>query len=364
MLDFQLINRLRNLVNSNSYYMLHKYRDQDGKNRWNIICSAMDWISIAVNNYNKFSFKFKREDMDAYCMEVYSFISMIDIIFEAVNQLHRVLISPSSIPFSNEKIHFSNNNNIDDNNYFKHIRAIFGAHPVNLYNNKERWYASWPTKDHFGKYDIQAFLYPLDSNKETITFGIHFNELRSFVTSRYNYLNVLIDEINSDYERYIKKCQSEKIEYNGDYLQDILFVKNALMERLPNDYIASMVDNSIRFISTESTLKVNEKVVERFINKVKNAVNDLKLAVQEMDYEKHKSYEIFDYQFPNEQFYEFSKYSEVLLGRYDPLEPYLFVVVSDTLKPYVLINEDMHIDEIYLLFHVGLFLLGLDDSDD
>jgi hypothetical protein len=224
-LDCELIKRLRNLVNSNSYYILHKYRNQGGKNRWNIICSAMDWISVAVNNYNSFPLEFKREDIDSYCMKVYSFISLIDIIYEAVNQLHRVLIEQSSIPFSDEKIYFKDIGNMDDNNYFKHIRAVFGAHPVNLNSNKERWYASWPTKDHFGKYDLQVFLYPLDSDKETITFGIHFSELRSFAYSRYNYLNVIIDEINRDFERYIKNCQSEKIEFTGDYLLDAILVK-------------------------------------------------------------------------------------------------------------------------------------------
>jgi hypothetical protein len=135
------------------------------------------------------------------------------------------------------------------------------------------------------------------------------------------------------------------------------------LERLPNEYIDSMVDDAIRFLSVTNTINENGKVVESFIYKVRNAVSDLKLAVQEMDYEERKSYEIFDCTFPYERFYEFSKYSEVLLGKYDPLESYLFSVVSDTLKPIVLINENMHIDEIYLLFHVGLYFLRMKESN-
>ena len=70
-----------------------------------------------------------------------------------------------------------------------------------------------------------------------------------------------------------------KVQYTGDYLQDILIAKNVLLERTTNDYIDCMVDDSIRLIRANNTLNLNEKVVEGFINKVRNVVNDMRAAV-------------------------------------------------------------------------------------
>lgn len=47
-MDEQLIHVFRDRVNEN-YFVLHRYKDCKGKNKWNCICSAMDWISVSVH---------------------------------------------------------------------------------------------------------------------------------------------------------------------------------------------------------------------------------------------------------------------------------------------------------------------------
>ena len=46
-MDSKLIDLFREKVNNNGAdLILHRYRNNNGKNQWSIICSAMDWISV------------------------------------------------------------------------------------------------------------------------------------------------------------------------------------------------------------------------------------------------------------------------------------------------------------------------------
>ena len=49
-IDIELITKFRDKVNSNSYFVLQRYKNVNEKNQWNIICSCMDWISVAIRN--------------------------------------------------------------------------------------------------------------------------------------------------------------------------------------------------------------------------------------------------------------------------------------------------------------------------
>ena len=46
-MDQSLLRLFRNRINDNNM-MLHIFRNQSGKNRWSIICSAMDWIEVSL----------------------------------------------------------------------------------------------------------------------------------------------------------------------------------------------------------------------------------------------------------------------------------------------------------------------------
>ena len=48
-MDSKLIDLFREKVNNNGAdLILHRYCNNNGKNQWSIICSAMDWISVVV----------------------------------------------------------------------------------------------------------------------------------------------------------------------------------------------------------------------------------------------------------------------------------------------------------------------------
>ncbi|MGL5354568.1 MAG: hypothetical protein ACRDA5_14840, partial [Clostridium sp.] len=149
-LDQNVISKFRRKVN-NSNYVYNIYNNIDDKNKWNCICSAMDWIDIAVNFIN--SDWNNSKEINIKCMNLFTYISSINLLLESVDQLHRVFFNTSGTPFNGSKnIYKYKINDQDDNKYFKTIRACFGAHPVNLVepsvpnNNKIKRFASWPSE--------------------------------------------------------------------------------------------------------------------------------------------------------------------------------------------------------------------------
>lgn len=97
----KLIKDFREKVNED--FVFEKYKNVNGKNHWNIICSCMDWIDVAVSFIQDYGSDTK--NIDVLSMDTYSYISSIDIIHEAVTQLHRVFIPNQSIPFKGKNIY-------------------------------------------------------------------------------------------------------------------------------------------------------------------------------------------------------------------------------------------------------------------
>ena len=58
-MDKEIIKRFRDEVNAQDL-VLQMYRNYAGKNYWNIICSAMDWIDVVRNDRHKKRFQEKR----------------------------------------------------------------------------------------------------------------------------------------------------------------------------------------------------------------------------------------------------------------------------------------------------------------
>ena len=83
MLELCLINEFREVVNKNNFTYF-RYSNNRNKNQWNCICSAMDWITVAVEHLADYP---KKRAGNLGSIEMYSYISSVDIIVEAVQQL-------------------------------------------------------------------------------------------------------------------------------------------------------------------------------------------------------------------------------------------------------------------------------------
>jgi len=355
MIDITLIKNFRDKVNSNSYFILHKYRNNNGKNHWNLICACMDWINVAIDYLG--NNQFDADNINIMSMQVYTYISSIDIIWQSIQQLHRALIDANSIPFNGQKVIFKNNNICkDDNDYFKHIRAVFGAHSVNIVDKNGKWFASWPTTGIYDEYDFAVMLYSSEADSEDIVFGFKFSELEDFSQSRYEYLNTLAKSINNQYKQFVKEKTVQKIKTSSNILEQLEVLRSASKDRLDNDYYKYIIDELIIIFEAENSLIENKEVVESYRNELSNVISELLYNLQTMKFEELKTNDIINQHHPRKIHYSLSKIFECLNGsRYDLMFGYYIKEISEFLKDYVIIEEQMHDKEIYMLIKAGLY---------
>lgn len=358
MIDKDLLNEFRKKVNGNSCFTLYSYRNRSGKNLWSCICSCMDWISVALDYL--INHKYDATNINVMSMQVYTYISSIDIIWQSIQQLHWVIIDKDSTPFKRDKVIFKDNDtHKDDNSYFKHIRAVFGAHPVDIYNNKKRkteWYASWPTTDVYTQYDLAVSLYSANASDKSIVFGLRFSEMEEFLESRYGYLKKLIDELGRQYEDYCIEMTTKTIESSEDAIEQLRILQVESQGRLNNDYYNYIIEELIIIFEAENTIAENILVVNDYRNKLNDVVIELKDNLQQMKFEELSCNGIIEYDHPKEIHYHLSKIFECLRGTvYDHLYIYYIKKISDFLKDYVVIKENMDRKEVFVLIKVALY---------
>jgi len=202
-LDRDLIRQFRNKMNDDYHYVLHKHYDVNGKNLWNVICSAMDWIEVAVDGIPHIQLASKNQNVAS--LNLMQLICTLDLVVESVKQLYRAF--NLRYPYRNEHSVF--NDTKTDDSYFKHIRAMFGVHPVNLTDDEEKYYASWSTP-HL-KADFSVIVYSNLVDKEDQIYSIRIDDLFEYTERRYSLLSVLITHVESDYQSHVKHWKTQKI---------------------------------------------------------------------------------------------------------------------------------------------------------
>ena len=206
-MNIKLIDQFRNKVNEHGL-VLHLYRNKNGKNQWSIICSAMDWISVVVEEIDISKLTFKNDNSSS--VKVMTYISCIDVLWEAIQQLHRVFYHTSKIPYKDDDTIFKHKLfQSTDNEYFKTIRACFASHQVNLKDNftgkgkNEQRYASWSGGFRDGHFSV--FLYSNEPDIPDIPLSIYFDELQIFAEKRYDYLKKVMEEIDHQIKNYFEE---------------------------------------------------------------------------------------------------------------------------------------------------------------
>jgi len=285
-IDDKRITAFRDLVNDNNRFVFKAYSNNGGKNQWNLICSSMDWISVAIRNLH--SFPSLDSNIDVRVMQIYSLISSIDIVYEAVRQLHRVFFGHSSklLPFKGVKCIF--NGRIfdkDDNDYFKEIRACFGAHPVNLDgDDKEKRFASWPYEGVMKRdFDLEVRLYSNDPIKDDITLGLNIKELVAFLKSRYEYLEKISSEILKQYEVRRQELALTPIDSGKDVRESVDILLRENESRFDNDYYKSTLEELILLLDTRliETELIEEEL--NFKNSLEPLIEELRQNLQEVN---------------------------------------------------------------------------------
>lgn len=363
-MDSKLIDLFREKVNDNGAdFVLHRYRNINGKNQWSIICSAMDWISVVVDEIDVKKLSYKNDNDSS--IRVMTFIVCIDVLWEAIQQLHRVLFNTQEIPFVEEKSVFRHKLfETTDNEYFKTIRACFATHPVNLKDDfsgekkAERRYASW-SGGGFGDGDFSVILYSNQPDRESKYLNIYFSELFQFAEQRYAYLNNLIDEIDRQTMSYYDVWKNKHIRRVSSVIEQIEILIHESKMRFDNDYYNFALEELRLIYSTEIHSMQNEKLVEKYRIALIEKVNEIFAFLQDMSLKNLTSDEKINDKCPPDCHYAFSKLSDVVWGN-DYRELVDFRCLQNSIESIANLSACNSPEEVYVVLKAGFFAKNSD----
>ena len=326
---------------------------KNGQTHWSLICSCMDWIEVAIDFI--VNQELDNDNVNIRCMQAYACISAIDIVWQSIQQLHRAVIDQKSVPFAGDRDIFVKNNICqDDNEYFKHIRAVFGAHPVNL-NREGKWFASWPTDNVYHEYDYAVILYNANEDQKVI-FGYCFSELEKFLVVRYQYLSNILMEIERQIQEYKSNKSLQKIVRSDDMVEQLNILKNELEHRLDNDYYSYLIEELLILYRANNTRDINRKVIEEYLNECRKLVMEIYSNLQNMEPLEPEHGDLLNLRHPTTIHYDLSKIYECLRGTSeDRLYNHYIKKIGEFLNGYISISSDMHAFELYLLIKAGLY---------
>lgn len=285
----EILRNFRSSVNGNYNFVNFTYSAIEDKNKWNIICSSMDWITIGVSYLTKP--KEFDDNANIKSMQFYSIISAIDLVVEAIKQIARVIMPKSKLPYDQDSSIFKKQ--INDDLFFKEIRAMFGAHPVNLRqnNDKERWYASWSYESYDTENAFELLLYSNEKNKDFQRIKISINDLEKYLIQRYEYLKTIEKKIIEQYNEFITNLKNIPIIIKKTPIENILELKKESKRRLNNDYYSGVIESMNKLFST--TLKDNYILIKKekiYKKDLENLIYEIISKLQKMEFEGDLNY--------------------------------------------------------------------------
>ena len=358
-LNRELISKLRDKVNE-SGFVYNTYKNVDYRNKWNCICSSMDWIEVSVDFIN--SDWNKSKEVNIKCMNFFTYISSINVLWEAIEQLHRVFINYKSIPFKgNSYIFRSKINSEDDNDYFKTIRACFGAHPVNLVepsdpkSKSRKRFASWPYEDSFlSNYNnFSVRLYSNQIGTEDLYLGINIDELNAFALERYNYINEIIKVIDRQYEDFQLEYRKRKISKSNDIVEQLNILMVEAKKRQAEDYEYTIKD-ILTIYKVDSINSNNRNVLDKYKVDLEVVVQEVYSRLQCMDFIELETNNIINPKCPKGLHYSYEKLNNAMCGS---SELYAFEPIAEYLKDIIDFSEVTSLEELYALTLAGFYML-------
>lgn len=357
-MDVTVINQFREIVNSNGFSHFW-YRTRSELNHWNCICSAMDWITVSVEHITSVTPE-KAKTMSS--IDVFAYISSVDIIVESVQQLHRVINKTKEQLFKDDSdIFMGNQFGQNDIRYFKTLRSCFGAHPVNLeepgaeQNREMRRFASWSSNT-WGSGTSSVILYSNQHKEEHIFLSIDLQQILRYGEKFYEYLKVLGCTLNKQYEKFVAEKQKEEIPSSENPIEHLNILLKASEQRLDNSAYRSVIQELKLIFSANITDAANQMLVAAYRKDLLLLIDEVHEHLQNMNFTDFDCDEMLypsPEAMPNGWGYWYGKLSEYVSGSGYP--PVLWEKeIRDIIKPYVKLNY-MSYDELYVLVQAVLY---------
>lgn len=264
------------------------FRDNKHRDDWSLLCSARDWIHVAVRYMNRNPLP--RRNAESF--DVLSYIMAVDNIVEAVNQMHLAIFPGKKPVFWDERDCFPDNLfQMNDFMYFKRLRACFGAHPVDIGDKKrgeDLRFASWSGDfEHSGSFSVLLYSEVVGAGFDK--FNIDFQQLNKFVQKYYSYLADLKSELERQYKAYIKSKRKEVFACAGDpqTMLSILWRENK--DRMDNSYYESTINQLELIFETPISSEENVALVDRYKTALLESIEEIRTNIQNMKFVDLKS---------------------------------------------------------------------------
>ena len=349
-LDPGVIKEFRSIANENRLFR-NRYRNIDNRNKWSIVCSAMDWISVTARGIEYISFSNTHGSDDYLSLVLMQYIVAIDVVIQAIIQLYRVLYGNSfKYPLSGDTSIF--HKKIPDDDYFKHIRAVFSTHPVDLHSidgciekKEERFFASWSCRAKDGENDFIVYLYSnMPENDEFYKFGIIIDDINRYCSKRYDLLRELATRIKAINSAINQEYKLVQIETSDDILNKIAILIQENNKRIGDSYGYTQDLYYLKDIFDAYQMYCpDDPIIKYYINMQIEQVEKIKDSLQNMDFNFLVYEPEYISNFKMQKIHEF-------LNSYDPYgEDCFWELVSKGFLPEKLLyNQDKKLMRLYL----------------
>ena len=284
-------------LNTLNKFINGKYRDDItlvldknyNDDKLGLICAVMHWFRV-VEPYLDSSKVLKQNTKDYNWGNVYLYLCAVDIITKGINDLYKMITRDNKHIFKDEKDIFKKED-MDDNEHFQNIRAVFGAHPTDLNGNGEFFVATYPTPYNWiinqifngrGKWDYYTLLWSKKKSDSLVQkeFGFSFKKVDMYLDKYIDYLNKFYIEIKKMINDYYDKLSHKKINKIKDINRqiDLLIVEDNQRFKGKYNYeltiLKILINININDINNEKEYSVYRKKLILLVPKVYRVIQN------------------------------------------------------------------------------------------
>jgi hypothetical protein len=255
----------------------------------------MDWLTEADAALPELKRRAQRKD--AGWIDLYAYISCIDVILEATEQMHRCVFGRGK---KSTKLAFSSRHlvcrpgeleHLSDRDFFKELRSAFGAHPVNLKDTRKshiasveaKRFACWvltPARGQMtGDFDFSVLLYSNLRGVEDIRLGVKLSELDAYCTQYRKYRKTIFIEIKRQYQLFADGCRKRLVERNSDPVAQWRILEQEARDRAPHLCDADVPE----IFQVSPSAQRNREILLSYQNEVSKLMRQMVSVFQRMN---------------------------------------------------------------------------------
>ena len=291
-LDTEILRKLRNKINEQKNI---SYKKMYGKYRaWDKICAIMNRLDDTVEYLNTIELntgKYKRSAFDFF-----DFMNNASVVIDCVKELSKIFeVSDSEIKNSTNIFNkVGSDGNGTDEKYFEYLRSLCSVHPVETSRHKRYQdndfecspYVLWNNSLRLfnDDCDIYAVVYTSKDNESFKRVGIYIEQVFKYVEIRVNFIEKIIDYIDTYQKDMILKLKKQHIKNDTEFNSYIEYLTNLdeeAKDRYGDDHWYSF-EYVIKLLQLKLSDSENENKMKLYINALKYAIKFEHNALQNM----------------------------------------------------------------------------------